>query len=141
MWSAVRFVRASFHATAVLYTGGAVAQILHLVLDFPWREMPFLMDWIIIVIGSLGVVGLSLSWRRIAFRGAWEKVVHLLIAIHLLASVVTHVWAIVVRHHEMFGAFPDGYSYFAAAYFGLFAWRQWTVRFVAAAADPRASQR
>ncbi len=123
-----KFAEASFHATAVLYTAGTVAQISRLVFNFSWQYMPFFFDWVIIVIGTFGVVGLTLSSRQIAYRGYWEKVVHVLIIFHLLLSVVMHIWAVVVGHHEMFGVFPYGYSYFAAVYFGLFAWRQWTVR-------------
>ena len=90
--------------------------------------MPFFIDWVIIVIGTFGVIGLTLSARQIAYRGTWEKVVHVLIIFHLLLSVVMHIWAVLVGHHEMFGVFPYEYSYFAAVYFGLFAWRQWTIR-------------
>jgi len=118
-----------FHATAVLYTGGCIAQISHLVFKFSWQYMPFFVDWVIIVVGSSGAIALTLCTSQIAYRGTWERIVHVLIIIHLLVSVVMHIWALVAGHHNMFGVFPYEYSYLAAAYFGLFAWRQWTIRF------------
>ncbi len=120
--------RLGLHAAAVLYTGGSIAQLLKLIFDFPWQEMPWAVDWAIVALGSLATVTLVANTGRIAWRGAWEKPVHYLIILHLMASVATHLWALWVRNHDMFGKFPYEYSYFALAYFGFFAWRSWTIR-------------
>lgn len=118
----------SLHATAVLYTGGTVAQLLKLFLDFPWREMPFIIDWLIIVLGGIGAAGLIWLHRKIAYRGLWERVTHWLIIVHLVSSVILHIWTIAKGDHEFYESFPYAYSYFALLYFGFFAWRSWTVR-------------
>jgi len=119
-----------FHAAAVLYTGGSAAQLLKLIYDFPWQEMPFVIDWIIVVLGTIGASTLAIQTRRIDYRGWWEKPVHFLIIVHLGISVVLHLWTIHIQSHDLYAAFPRGYSYFALAYFVGFAWRSWTVRLV-----------
>lgn len=117
-----------FHAAAVLYTGGSVAQLLKLIYDFPWQEMPFIIDWIIVFLGTIGAATLAIQTPHIDYRSWWEKPVHFLIIIHLGISVVLHLWTIYIQNHDLYAAFPHGYSYFALAYFIGFAWRSWTVR-------------
>ncbi len=117
-------------AVAVVYTGGTVAQSLKLVFAFGWEYMPFWVDWVLIVLGTYGGVGLILFARQVAWRGTWEKVVHGLMAAHLLVSVGVHAWIVAIGSHEFFTIFPYEYSYFAVAYFGVFAWRAWTMKLV-----------
>ncbi|MDH3266740.1 MAG: hypothetical protein OEM25_07230 [Gammaproteobacteria bacterium] len=122
------YAKISFHAAAALYTGGTVAQLLKLFLSFSWTDMPFVIDWVIVVLGSIGACGLIWFQGAIAYRGVWERIVHWAIVLHLVASVALHVWTIGQGNHELYAAFPREYSYFAVVYFGLFAWRSWTVR-------------
>ena len=117
-------------AVAVVYTGGTLAQSLKLVFAFGWEYMPFWVDWALIVLGTYGGLGLILFAGQIAWRGAWEKVVHGLIAAHLLVSVGVHAWVVIIGSHEFFTVFPYEYSYFAVAYFAFFAWRSWTMKLV-----------
>ena len=119
-----------FHAVAVLYTGGSVAQLLKLVYDFPWQEMPYIIDWLIVILGTVGAMTLTIQTQRIDYRGWWEKPVHFLIITHLGISVALHLWTISVQNHDLYAAFPLGYSYLALVYFLFFAWRSWTVRLV-----------
>ncbi len=116
------------HAAAALYTGGSVAQLLKLIYDFPWQEMPYVIDWIIVILGSVGAATLTVQTQRIDYRGWWEKPVHFLIIAHLTVSVLLHLWAIYIQSHDVFAVFPFEYSYFAIVYFVFFAWRSWTVR-------------
>ena len=116
------------HAVAVLYTGGSVAQLLKLIYDFPWQKMPYVIDWIIVILGSVGATTLATQTQNLDYRGWWEKPVHLLIIGHLGISVALHLWAIYIHSHAVFTAFPLEYSYFALAYFLFFAWRSWTIR-------------
>lgn len=118
------------HAVAAVYTGGTVAQLLKLVYDFPWREMPFIIDWLIVILGTIGIAALITQTRRIDFRGWWEKPIHFIIIAHLGVSVVLHIWTIYVQNHDLYSAFPLEYSYFALVYFAFFAWRSWTVKLV-----------
>lgn len=115
-------------AVAIVYTGGTIAQTLKLILAFGWEYMPFWVDWALIVLGTYGGVGLIRYSGQIAWRGPWEKLVHWLIVTHLLASVVVHAWIVIIGSHLFFTVFPYEYSYFAVAYFALFAWRSWTMR-------------
>ena len=115
--------RFGFHAVAVLYTGGSVAQLLKLVYGFPWQEMPYVIDWLIVILGTVGVLTLTIQTRHIDYRGWWEKPVHVLIIAHLGISVVLHLWTIYVQNHDLYAAFPVEYSYIALVYFLFFAWR------------------
>ncbi len=115
---------------AALYTGGTIAQLLKLIYAFPWQEMPFIIDWLIVILGTIGATTLVMQTRHIDYRGRWEKPVHFLIIAHLCISVALHLWTIVVQNHDLYGAFPIQYSYFALAYFSFFAWRSWTIRLV-----------
>ncbi len=120
-------VKIGLHAVAALYTGGSFAQLLKLVYDFPWQQMPYFIDWIIVILGSVGAFALASQTQRIDYRGWWEKPVHFLIIAHLGISVALHLWAITVQSHAVFTAFPFEYSYFALVYFVFFAWRSWTL--------------
>ncbi|MCZ6659153.1 MAG: hypothetical protein O7C67_17840 [Gammaproteobacteria bacterium] len=120
-------VKIGLHAVAALYTGGSLAQLLKLVYDFPWQAMPYFIDWIIVILGSVGAFALASQTQRIDYRGWWEKPVHFLIIAHLGISVALHLWAITVQSHDVFTAFPFAYSYFALVYFVFFAWRSWTL--------------
>ncbi len=125
------FYRHSFgRVVAVVYTGGTVAQVLRLLVgySFNFNDMPFWVDWALVVLGSYGGIGLLVFARQVDYRGVWEKVVHGLIAAHLLVSVVVHLWAIIAHSHTMFAVFPYWYSVLATAYFAAFAWRSWTMR-------------
>ena len=115
-------------AVAVLYTGGSIAQLLRLIFDFPLQEMPFVIDWTIVILGSVGATTLLVQTHRLEYRGWWEKPVHFLIITHLILSVVLHLWAIYFQSHDVFGMFSLEYSFFALVYFAFFAWRSWTVK-------------
>lgn len=123
-------VKFGFHAVAMLYTGGSIAQLLKLIYNFPWQEMPFFIDWLIVILGLIGVTTLLTQTRNIAYRGRWEKPVHFLIIFHLGVSVVLHLWTIYAQNHDLYAMFPLEYSYFALVYFVFFAWRSWTIRTV-----------
>ena len=113
---------------AVIYTGGALAQVFRLAARFEWEDAPFFPDWILAILGPYGAIGLFLFSGQIEYRGKWEKITHWLIAGHLLISVVVHIWILAVHSHEVLSVFGYSYSYFALPYFGFFAWRSWTMR-------------
>jgi hypothetical protein len=120
-------IKIGLHAVAVLYSGGSVAQLLKLIYNFPWQEMPFIIDWVIVILGTIGVTTLATQTRNIDYRGRWEMPLHFVIIVHLGVSVVLHLWTLYVQNHDLYAAFPVEYSYFALAYFVFFAWRSWTV--------------
>jgi hypothetical protein len=113
---------------ALIYTGGTVAHLFRLAVGFTWRDMPFLVDWILVILGPIGVVGLVWLKDEVLYRGWWERSTHWLIVVHLSVSVVVHIWILAARSHEVLRVFPYSYSYLALAYFAFFAWRSWTMR-------------
>ena len=114
---------------ALIYTGGTVAHILRLIFRPDMTEMPFWVDWVLVILGPIGVIGLIVFSKHVHYRGRWEHITHWLIIIHLFISVVFHVWIIAVQSHDAVSVFAYSYSYFAALYFAFFAWRSWTMRF------------
>ena len=114
---------------ALIYTGGTVAHILRLIVLFDLTETPFWVDWVLVILGPIGVIGLIVFSKDIRYRGRWEHITDWLIFVHLSISVAFHVWIIAVGSHEAVSVFPYAYSYFATAYFGFFAWRSWTMQF------------
>lgn len=126
MW---HFYRATFGSVvAFVYTAGTALHVARLITRFSPADLPFAVDWGIVVLGTYGGTGLILLAREVDYRGTWEKVLHGLIAFHLLVSVALHLWMILVRSHDFLSIFPYGYSYLAVGYFGVFAWRGWTMR-------------
>ena len=114
---------------AMTYTGGTVAHILRLIFRPDLTDMAFWVDWVLVILGPIGVIGLIVFSKDIHYRGRWEHITDWLIFVHLSTSVLFHVWIIAVRSHDAVSVFPYGYSYFAALYFAFFAWRSWTMRF------------
>jgi hypothetical protein len=112
---------------AVIYTGGTVAHLIRLIFQYT-GDIPFFIDWLLVLLGPIGVVGLTLGADRVDYRGRWERVVHWLIVVHLGSSILVHIWILAVNSHRVLAVFSLGYSYFAAIYFAFFAWRSWTIR-------------
>ncbi len=113
----------------MIYTGGTVAHVLRLIFRPDLTDMPFWIDWVLVILGPIGVIGLVVFSKHLHYRGLWEHITHWLIFAHLSSSVIFHVWIIAVRSHQAVSIFPYGYSYFATVYFAFFAWRSWTMRF------------
>ena len=123
------FYRATFgRVVALLYTAGTLVHLLRSCVEFGSEGIPFAADWAIIVLGAYGVTGLLFFAREVAYRGTWEKLLHGLIVIHLLILVAVHLWIVLECSHAVLDSFPLGYSYCATLYFGVLAWRGWTMR-------------
>ena len=114
---------------AMTYSAGTVVHILRLIFRFDLTHMPLEIDWVVVSLGPIGVIGLIVCSKHIFYRGRWEHITHWLIIVHLFISVVAHVWILAVQSHQALSIFGYSYSYFAAVYFAFFAWRSWTMRF------------
>ncbi len=112
---------------AMIYTGGTVAHLIRLAAQYT-GDIPFFIDWLLVLLGPIGVAGLIVSAPRIEYRGVWERLVHWLIVVHLGSTVLVHVWVLAVHSHRILAVFALGYSYLAVVYFAFFAWRSWTVQ-------------
>ncbi len=122
-------LRGSFsHVVAAVYTAGTIFHVVRVIVRLDLSDMPFFPDVIITVLGSWGLAGMLWFAGEVQYRGTWERVVHWLITLHLLVSVVLHVWILAVQSHDALAVFSVRYSYFGALYFGFFAWRSWTMR-------------
>jgi hypothetical protein len=82
--------------------------------------MPFVIDWLIVAPGTVGVATLAINTWNIDYRGRWEKPVHFLIIAHMGVSVMLLAWTIYVHYHDLYAVFQPEYSYFALAYFPVF---------------------
>ncbi len=101
----------------VPYIGGTVIHILRLIYDFSIDEMPFEVDWLIVIIGGYAGLGLIAYANRIPFDGLLDKIVYGLLIFHLDGSVILHAYILWVGSHEVLNVFSYGYSFFAVAYF------------------------
>jgi len=115
-------------AVGIIYTAGTVVHVCRLAFGLRQLYIPWEVDWAILLVGAFGGLGLVRFRREIAYRGAWEHVVHWLTVVHLLGSVALHAYLIAVGSHTPLDVFPLWYSGVAAGYFALFAVRGWTLR-------------
>ena len=118
------FYYRTFAKVAVIpYVGGTVAHTLRLIYKFPIIEMPSWIHWVIVLVGGYVVTGFVLFAHKIEFRSIIDKVLYGLVICHLGASVVLHLYSIIMRSNDWLGVFPMEFSYFALLYFigfGLF---------------------
>ena len=122
------YSRSVHYTVAVLYTLGTIAQLLRLLLGFSPQDMPFLFDWILVLAPAYAAIGLIVLTRAVEWRGRWEQLLHGLIVIHLVGTAALHTYVIATSSHSALAPFSRRYSYFAVAYFAVFAWRSWTMR-------------
>jgi len=130
------FRRTFGHVVAAIYSAGTVFHVVRVIIKLGLEDMPFLPDWLLLVLGSYGAAGLIVFAKEIDYRGKWEIVTHWLIVCHLVISVALHAWMLVVQSHEALAVFSISYSYFGAVYFAFFAWRSWTMRLQPRPANP-----
>ncbi len=101
----------------VPYIGGTVIHILRLIYNFSIDEMPFEVDWLIVIIGGYAGLGLIVYAVRIPFHGLLDKIIYGLLIFHLDGSVILHAYILWAGSHEVLNVFSYGYSFFAVAYF------------------------
>jgi len=99
------------------YIGGTVLHILRLIYDFPVLNLPFEVDWFIVVIGGYGGLGLIVFVNKVPFKNIWDKIAYGLLIFHLDGSVIIHAYTIFIGNHDFFLIFPYHYSFVAIAYF------------------------
>lgn len=101
------------------YVGGTIFHILRLILDFPIEEIPYEVDWFIVILGGYGGLGLIVFIKKVSFKNSWDKVAYGLLLFHLNGSVLLHAYSIIKGNHDFFLLFPYYYSYIAIGYFVL----------------------
>jgi len=99
------------------YIGGTVIHILRLIFNFSYEEIPFEVDWLIIIIGGYAGLGLIIYAKRIPFKNIWDKIIYGLLIFHLDGSVILHTYILVTGSHDILKIFPYWYSFIAIGYF------------------------
>ena len=99
------------------YIGGTILHILRLIYDFPIAELPFEVDWVIVLIGGYGGLGLIIFANKVPFKNTWDKIVYGLLIFHLDGSVIVHTYILYIGNHDSLSIFPYWYSIIAVAYF------------------------
>ena len=99
------------------YIGGTVLHIVRLIFDFPLEDIPFEVDWFIVVIGGYAGLGLIGFANKIPFKNSWDKIAYGLLIFHLVGSVIIHAYTIFAGNHDFYLIFPYYYSFIAVAYF------------------------
>ena len=99
------------------YIGGTIIQILRIIYDFPINEIPFEIDWFIVVIGGYGGLGLIIFANKIPFKNVWDIIAYGLLIFHLDGSVILHAYLLFIGNHDILNIFPYWYSFIAIGYF------------------------
>jgi len=108
----------TFARVALLpYIGGTVIHFLRLIYNFPIADIPFAVDWLVVIIGGYAGIGLIIYANRIPFQNLLDKFIYGLLIFHLDGSVILHAYILWVGSHEVLNVFSYGYSFFAVAYF------------------------
>ncbi len=111
----------TFARVALLpYIGGTVIHIFRLIYNFPIDEIPFEVDWLVVIIGGYAGIGLIIYANRIPFQNLFVKIIYGLLIFHLDGSVILHAYILWAGSHEVLNVFSYEYSFFAVTYFVAF---------------------
>ena len=99
------------------YIGGTIIHILRLIYHFQITDIPVEVDWVVVILGGYGGLGLIIFADRIPFKSAWDKIAYGLLIFHLDGSVLLHTYILWVGNHNVLGIFPYWYSWIAVGYF------------------------
>ena len=99
------------------YIGGTVIHLLRLIFGFPIEEIPFEVDWVVVLIGGYAGLGLLIFASDIPFKSVWDKVAYGLLVFHLDGSVILHTYMLIAGDHHALRVFPYWYSFVALGYF------------------------
>lgn len=118
MSTARNFYYHTFAKAALLpYIGGTVLHLVRLISRNPEMEIPFEVDYFIVLVGSYAGMGFLVFWKDVPLKTIGARILQALVAFHLLGSVILHARAIVLGNHDLFAIFSYEYSYFAVVYF------------------------
>lgn len=102
---------------ALVYMGGTMIHASRLIFDFPITNMPVQVDWFVVLFAGYAGIGFIVFVKTIRFKSKWDRLVYGLLVIHLLGSVLFHMYILVANDRAIIGIFPYWYSYMAVAYF------------------------
>lgn len=99
------------------YIGGTIIHIFRLIYNFPIEEMSWEVDWVVVVVGGYGGLGLIIYANKIPFKNIWDKIAYGLLIFHLDGSVIVHAYILFMGSHSVLNIFPYWYSFIAVGYF------------------------
>lgn len=99
------------------YIGGTILHLLRLIYAFSTEQIPWPVDWVVVLVGGYGGLGLIIFAHKISFKNIWDKMAYGLLIFHLDGSVIVHAYILYIGNHDVLSVFPYGYSYIAVAYF------------------------
>jgi len=99
------------------YAGGSIIHFLRLVLGFPIEQIPFEVDWVVVLIGGYAGLGLLVFISYIPFVNVWDKIAYGLLVFHLDGSVILHAYMLTANTHHPIRIFPYWYSFIPLGYF------------------------
>ena len=99
------------------YIGGTILHLIRLIWNISLGEIPFVVDWVIVILGGYGGVGLILFHNHISFKNIWDRIAYNLLIFHLMGSVILHTYVLFKGDHSVLNIFPYWYSFIAIVYF------------------------
>lgn len=116
-----RTLRSTFAKVAILTYGlGTIAHVGVLFTGRPGSEMPDIAHWVVTLLAGYAGLGFVANIKRIRFVTLGDKLVYLLVLLHLLSSSMIHAFSLAFKSNDWLTIFSYSYSYFAVAYFILF---------------------
>jgi|GEM_PF-1289153 len=121
MGSIKSILKNSFTIIAIItYSIGMVGHILVLLTGQAGSEMPNAVHWIVLLLAGYAGLGFLINFKIIPFVNLLDKMLYLLVMIHLLSSALIHLYSILFQTNNWLKVFDYSYSYFAVVYFALF---------------------
>ena len=99
---------------------GIVGLIGSLLFRFPVQEMPNVAHFVILIAAGYSGIGFLIYFRRAVLPSMAQRIVYVLILLHLSASAILHLYSIVLESNQWMTVFPGWYPYLAVVYFGIF---------------------
>ncbi len=90
---------------------------LRLIYNFPIADIPFAVDWLVVIIGGYAGIGLIIYANKIPFQNLLDKFIYGLLIFHLDGSVILHAYILWAGSHEVLNVFSYGYSFFCCGVF------------------------
>ena len=105
---------------AYIYAAGIVSFIASLLFRFPVQEMPNVVHAVILIAAGYSGIGFLIYFRRAVLPSMVQRIIYLLILLHLSASAILHLYSIVLKSNQWITVFPGWYPYVAVVYFAIF---------------------
>lgn len=109
------FARSFGKAGALAYLGDLVVHLLVLTTSFRLVDLPFWADWAFLLLGGYCAI-LMWLFRSATVPRFGDPEVRVATTLYVTASVLLHLYMIIVHSHDLLAGFGRGFSVFGALF-------------------------